>query len=167
MKQKWKIELEKGNVWRAKEILRSYIGSIYDPEIYFEYGKILYDVKDYYEAGKYLFVSGADREGKYKDAIDVFLNREQNADKRQFLSKLPRKFMHEDYEKYPQNVREYLENRTITKKDIDTFKKENRYTQEELSTFAQRLLTASLLFALVSLIVGIVVIIKWLIGLLI
>jgi tetratricopeptide (TPR) repeat protein len=53
-KEKWQIELEAGNIWRAKEILRSNIRWNYDTKIYLAYGKILFDVKDYYEAGKYL-----------------------------------------------------------------------------------------------------------------
>jgi len=54
-RSKWEKALDEGKVWRAKEILRSYIKDIYDPDIYKAYGKILYDLQDYEEAGKYLF----------------------------------------------------------------------------------------------------------------
>lgn len=58
-KQRLNAELEKGKIWRAKEMLRGRIGQpLYDTELYAEYGKLLFQVEDYYEAGKFLFLGG-------------------------------------------------------------------------------------------------------------
>jgi hypothetical protein len=116
IKEIWQIELEKGNIWRAKEILRSIIKLRYDTNIYLAYGKILYDVQDYYEAGKYLFISGQDKDGKYAKAIHIFLERHKCSDINQLISLFPRKFIREDSKNYSINVQEYIGNKGYIKK---------------------------------------------------
>jgi len=67
--------LARGQVWRAKEILRGNIGQRpYDPELYRRYGRLLLKLGDLPEAGKYLFLS-CDRSEDCSEAIDVYLDR--------------------------------------------------------------------------------------------
>ena len=48
--------IERGEMWRAKEILRGNIGtSSYDSQLYERYGRLLLDLGEMVEAGKYLF----------------------------------------------------------------------------------------------------------------
>jgi len=161
-KEKWQLELEAGNIWKAKEILRSIIRYSYDTNIYLAYGKILYDVKDYYEAGKYLFIAGEPIDGEYKDAIDIFLKRHENTYISQLISNFPRKFVHEPFENYPTSVQNYMNDRGCKKKDFDEFNKNNKYIQKESSLFYKILGFISLGFALMSLIIGGKTIIEWL-----
>ncbi len=122
--QKWEWELKKGNMWRAKEILRGHIAQIYQPEEYIAYGKLLYDLKDYYEAGKYLFAGGAEIDGNYKDAIYVFLERNNSVHLHEFMSKFPRSFTRTPYEVLPTSVRTYIESH-FSYEERETLKKEN------------------------------------------
>ncbi len=163
-KEKWQIELESGNIWRAKEILRSNIRYIYDLDIYLAYGKILYDVKDYYEAGKYLFIAGEPIDGEYKDAIDIFLKRHEHTYISQLISNFPRKFVQENFDNYPITVQEYIRHRGYEKKDIDKFKKDNQYVQIDSDSSLLGNILGILLMGLFLLIfvAGVTSIIEWL-----
>ena len=67
--------VQRGEVWRAKEILRGNIASgSYDSDLYERYGRLLVDLGELVEAGKYLFLSGR-RSPEYARAIDVYLSR--------------------------------------------------------------------------------------------
>ena len=67
--------VEKGEVWRAKEILRGNIASgSYDSQLYERYGMLLMELGELVEAGKYLFLSGR-RSPEYARAIEVYLSR--------------------------------------------------------------------------------------------
>ncbi len=122
--QKWEWELKKGNIWRAKEILRGHIAQIYQPDEYIAYGKLLYDLKDYYEAGKYLFAGGAEIDGKYKDAIYVFLERNNSVHLHEFMSRFPLNFARTSYEMLPTSVKTYIESH-FSSEERETLKKEN------------------------------------------
>jgi len=163
-KEKWQIELEAGNIWRAKEILRSNIRYIYDTDVYLAYGKILYDFKDYYEAGKYLFIAGEDIDGIYSEAIHIFLARYKDAYFTQLMSNLPRKFVQESFDNYPKNVQDYIQNRGYTKKDYQKYKKDNQYIEKPFSLFSKIIGMTLLVFSILSLIVGGATIIEYLLG---
>lgn len=163
-KEKWQIELEAGNSWRAKEILRSNIRWNYDTKIYLVYGKILYDVKDYYEAGKYLFIAGEALDGEYKDAINIFLERHNRTDTYNFISNFPRRFVQEDFDNYPKSVQNYLQNRGYDKKDFVKFKRDNQYVQTKSPIWIKGLGIISLIFVMASLVVGGVTIIEYFLG---
>ena len=67
--------VQRGEVWRAKEILRGNIASgSYDSELYERYGMLLMELGELVEAGKYLFLSGR-RSPEYARAIEVYLSR--------------------------------------------------------------------------------------------
>jgi len=132
-KEKWQIELDAGNIWRAKEILRSIIRWRYDIDIYLAYGKILYDVQDYYEAGKYLFIAGEELDGKYEIAIGLFLKRHQYTDLRQLISNFPNQFIRKSFSEYPLNVQSYMNNRGYKEKDFNEIREENKYVDYPMS----------------------------------
>ena len=67
--------VQRGEVWRAKEILRGNIASgSYDSQLYERYGMLLIELGELVEAGKYLFLSGR-RSPEYSRAIEVYLSR--------------------------------------------------------------------------------------------
>ena len=67
--------VQRGQVWRAKELLRGNIGSgSYDSPLYERYGRLLLDLGEAHEAGKYLFLSGR-RRPEFDEAIKVYLSR--------------------------------------------------------------------------------------------
>ncbi len=67
--------VQRGEMWRAKEILRGSIRSRgYDTELYERYGRLLLDLQETLEAGKYLLLSGM-RRPEYEAAIDLYLSR--------------------------------------------------------------------------------------------
>ena len=67
--------VQRGQVWRAKELLRGNIGSgSYDSPLYERYGQLLLDLGEAHEAGKYLFLSGR-RRPEFDEAIKVYLSR--------------------------------------------------------------------------------------------
>ncbi len=123
--KKWEWELKKGNIWRAKEILRGHIAQIYQPDEYVAYGKLLYDLKDYYEAGKYLFAGGVEIDGKYKDAIYVFLERNNSLHLNEFMSKFPYRFSNAPYDSLPLSVIQYIESR-FQLKEVEHQREKNK-----------------------------------------
>ena len=67
--------IERGERWRAKEMLRGSIRSQgYDVELYERYGRLLLDLQDKLEAGKYLLLSG-NHKPEYESAIELYLSR--------------------------------------------------------------------------------------------
>ena len=67
--------VQRGDAWRAKEILRGNIASgSYDSQLYERYGTLLMELGELVEAGKYLFLSGR-RSPEYARAIVVYLSR--------------------------------------------------------------------------------------------
>jgi len=159
---KWEKALNEGKVWRAKEILRSYIKLYYDTNIYKAYGKILYDLQDFEEAGKYLFMSGEGSDGKYGNAVKLFLSRHERADIEQFLSNLPKRFIYEPFDHYPENVRTYLSIHGYDEK-IKKIQK-SQYHNEELSLPFKIYGVVAILFIFLSIVVGGITIINWLLN---
>jgi len=162
-RSKWEKALYEGKVWRAKEILRSYIKDIYDPDIYKAYGKILYSLQDYEEAGKYLFMAGEDHKGKYADAIVLFLKRHERADMQQFLSNFPKRFIKESIKNYPVNVQNYLNGRGYTKELTEIQKRIKE--DYEANPMSEKVFIVLMAFFLLSFIVGVVTILGWIIDL--
>ena len=162
-KEKWQLEFEANNIWRAKEILRSIIRWRYDTEIYLAYGKILYDVKDYYEAGKYLFIAGEKTDGQYSRAIEIFLDRHQYADFNQLMSNFPKRFIQENFDNYPRNVQKYMDMRGYKKKTFEKFNEDNRYVQKPSSLFSKIVGLVLFSFAMASLVIGGMTIFNWII----
>ena len=73
--QKVDEAVQRGETWRAKEMLRGSIRSRpYDAELYERYGTLLLDLQEMFEAGKFLLLSGR-RCPEYEPAIDLYLSR--------------------------------------------------------------------------------------------
>ena len=107
--------VQKGEAWRAKEILRGNIASgSYDSQLYERYGMLLMDLGELVEAGKYLFLSGR-RRPEYERAIDVYLSRHP-ADRPDVLyHSFPSaaRFGEHQLSRYPLEVRRTLEERGL------------------------------------------------------
>lgn len=76
-------------LWRTKEILQ---GRLSHPEVDLallqKYGEVLLEMNDLIEAGRMLFCSGA-RDERFREAIDIFLSRNDRREPQRFLARLP------------------------------------------------------------------------------
>ena len=106
--------IQRGENWRAKEILRGNIASgSYDSQLYERYGLLLMDLGELVEAGKYLFLSGR-RSPEYAHAIEVYLSRHP-ADRPEVLyhSFPSAARFGEQLSRYPLDVRRTLQERGL------------------------------------------------------
>ena len=100
--------LARGEVWRAKEILRGNIGSRgYSPRLYERYGRLLLELGDKYEAGKYLFLS-AQRHAEYEDATSLYLGRVAKCHPQAIAWSFPKGARLEKLSSYPEPLRSEL-----------------------------------------------------------
>ena len=100
--------IQRGEVWRAKEILRGNIRLRgYDVDLYERYGKLLLDIGEMSEAGKYLFLSGR-RSAEYVKATSLYLERHVSNPEHMYFS-FPRAARLNDIDEYPEEVRRTLE----------------------------------------------------------
>lgn len=98
--------IARGEVWRAKEMLRGSVRTRgYDTELYETYGRLLLELQEVFEAGKYLFLSGQ-RRPEYEDAIGHYLSRMKSDSL--YLS-FPRAARLREVSAYPEAVRPALE----------------------------------------------------------
>lgn len=87
--QKAEAAVERGDLWRAKEILQGTLASQpYHPALYERYGRVLLAMRDLLNAGKYLFLSGR-RDPAYDESIAIFLNRFRDRDAGELVRALP------------------------------------------------------------------------------
>lgn len=99
-----RAEIEKGNLWRAKEILQGAIRSeTYDVELFEMLGTVFLEMGDLPEAGRFLFLSGV-RRPEYLQAIEIFLSRHRQKDPHNFLYLLPRRARLRTVSEYPDEV---------------------------------------------------------------
>ena len=81
--------LADGQLWRAKEILASRIGTLpLDPEVFERLGRVLLQMGDRLEAGRFLLVSGK-RQPEYQEAIALFVRRHSRGGWQDLLASLP------------------------------------------------------------------------------
>ena len=107
--------VERGEAWRAKEILRGNIASgSYDSDLYERYGLLLIELGELVEAGKYLFLSGR-RSPEYARAIDVYLSRHpaDRPDVLYYSFPSAARFSEYDLSRYPLEVRRTLQERGL------------------------------------------------------
>ena len=98
--------MARGEVWRAKEMLRGSVRTRgYDTELYETYGRLLLELQEVFEAGKYLFLSGQ-RRPEYEHAIGLYLSRTKGDSL--YLS-FPRAGRLREVSAYPEAVRPVLE----------------------------------------------------------
>ena len=101
-------ELEKGNLWRAKEILQGAIRSEgYNVQLFEMMGTVLLGMGDLPEAGRFLFLSGV-RRPEYLEAIELFLSRHRRTKSHNFIYLLPRRARLRTVSDYPQEVAQVL-----------------------------------------------------------
>ena len=106
--------LLRGEVWRAKEILRGNIGSgSYDSQLYERYGKLLMDLGELVEAGKYLFLSGY-RSPQCHQAIETYLSRHPEDRPEDLYYSFPSAARFRELHRYPLEVRRTLEERGLS-----------------------------------------------------
>jgi hypothetical protein len=82
------------------------------------------------------------------------------------MSNLPRKFIQEDFDNYPESVQNYINERGYDKKYFDEFKKNNRYIQIDTksSLFANIVGLFFVGLFLLILVLGVASIGEWLMG---
>lgn len=104
-------EIDRGNLWRAKEILGSRISqNPYDTELYEWYGVVLRSMGDSMVAGQYLFLSGASK-SEYEDAVNIFLNRYGCNGWKNLVATFPRKVRRTMVSDLPESVKTALTER--------------------------------------------------------
>ena len=105
--------LQRGQVWRAKELLRGNIGSgSYDSPLYERYGRLLLELGELVEAGKYLFLSGR-RCPEFDEAIKVYLSRHPQDRPEVLYYSFPAAARFRRIARYPLAVRRVLEERGL------------------------------------------------------
>ena len=105
--------IERGETWRAKEILRGNIGSAsYDSQLYERYGRLLLDLGELVEAGKFFFLSGR-RSPEYDQAIRVYLSRYPRGRPELLFYSFPSGARFRELHRYPLDVRRTLEERGL------------------------------------------------------
>jgi len=105
---KARAEIEKGNLWRAKEILQGAIrGQGYDVQLFEMLGTVFLRMGDLPEAGRFLFLSGV-RRPEYLEPIEIFLSRRRPKQPHNFVYLFPRKARLKTVSAYPQEVAQVL-----------------------------------------------------------
>jgi hypothetical protein len=102
-------EIERGNLWRAKEILQGAIGGekSFDVALFEMMGTVLLRMGDLPEAGRFLFLSGV-RKPEYLESIEIFLSRHRRKHPRDFVAHLPRNARLGSLSDYPDDVARVL-----------------------------------------------------------
>jgi hypothetical protein len=101
-------EIEKGNLWRAKEILQGAIRSeSYNVQLFEMMGTVFLRMGDLPEAGRFLFLSGV-RTPEYLEAIEIFLSRHRRTPPHKFIYLLPRRARLRTVSDYPHEVARVL-----------------------------------------------------------
>lgn len=105
---KARTELEKGNLWRAKEILQGATRSeSYDVQLFEMMGTVLLRMGDLPEAGRFLFLSGV-RRPEYQEPIEIFLSKHRRKKPHDFVHLLPRRARLRTMSDYPDEVAQVL-----------------------------------------------------------
>ncbi len=101
--------VERGEPWRAKEIVRGNLRLRgYDVDLYERYGRLLLDLGEAMEAGKYLFLSGK-RAPEYESPISTYLSRHLAGRLDNMYFSFPAAARLDDIDQYPEAVRQTLE----------------------------------------------------------
>lgn len=101
---KAKGEIEKGNLWRAKEILQGAVRSeSYDVQLFEMMGIVFLRMGDLPEAGRFLFLAGV-RNPEYLEPIEIFLSKHRRKEPHDFVNLLPRSARLRTMSDYPNEV---------------------------------------------------------------
>lgn len=113
-------EVEKGRLWRAKEILQGSLSQenhALEPDFLEAYGVLLNEMGDRFQAGKYLFLSGK-RQEAYTDAISLYLHRTRRIHINDLIHQFPARIRRQGFGQLSENVRKELEKRGAHPKDL-------------------------------------------------
>ncbi len=104
-----KEEIERGRLWRAKEILASSIANYgYSQELLLVLAEVLLKMGDDLDAGKYFLLSVDSPSDSEMAAISTFLTRYNNHSYRSLLKRFPSAVRLEHRDDYPEYLRSYL-----------------------------------------------------------
>jgi hypothetical protein len=100
-------EVEKGNLWRAREILQGSIPNAgYNCDLFERLGTVFLEMGDLPEAGRFLFLSDR-RKPEYEQAIEIFLGK-YGKNWRDLFRRFPRAARLSKLSDYPEGVRSKL-----------------------------------------------------------
>ena len=184
--------VQRGQVWRAKELLRGNIGSgSYDSPLYERYGRLLLDLGEFVEAGKYLFLSGC-RHPEFDEAIKVYLSRYPEDRPEVLYHSFPSAARFRQIVRYPLAVRRVLEERGLPQYFAQLEQERSEWARRKFERMGGRtgyayaplqreaphtrvqwiprvllqgFLSAIILFLLISTVIGVVVIVRWIVSL--
>jgi hypothetical protein len=156
-------QIQSGQLWRAKELLRGAIGlGRVDSSILERYGQLLESVGDRMEAGKYLFLSGV-RRPEYAAPIDLFLSRHRRGGPKALVAQFPNAIRCRSLKELPGEVIDELANLGI---NAGMFAKSRVRASATAGPWARRIIGAAVLAIcivfLVGTIVGVRAIVAWL-----
>lgn len=104
-----KEEIGAGRLWRAKEILASSLATYgYSREIYLAYADVLYALGDKLDSGKYYLLSVEEPSESQQQSIQLFLDRFENDDWRQLISRFPNAVKSVELQFLPKNLATHL-----------------------------------------------------------
>jgi hypothetical protein len=116
--EKAEIEINKGNLWRAKEIFQGNLGSLgYDYTLYEQYGNLLDKMGDRIEAGRFLFLSGKVPVNS-NESIKLYLVRYTRKEPKNILGTFPKAARLNIVDEYPKVVAEKLKELGIKTEDF-------------------------------------------------
>ena len=160
-------ELKAGRLWRAKEILSGYLGTVgYVPEVYAAYGRVLAEMHDSREAGKFLFLSGI-AAAEEQAVVDVYLAGIHGKPYGLIFSGFPSAARRRKLEEYPARVRSGLVALGFPE-DFDRMRCQRSQDAPQRKASNYNIATmlalggAFFVFILVGLLHGISVVLRWL-----
>ena len=161
-----RAEVEKGRLWRAKEILQGSLSQenyAIEPDFLEAYGVLLNDLGDRFQAGKYLFLSGKRHEA-YTEAISLYLDRTRRTHVNDLIRQFPARIRRQGLGHLSKIVRTELENRGATSKDLQ--RRDEIPSPYSSASWGDRyglwVMGGVLILFLISAIIGFVIIVRWL-----
>ena len=105
-------ELQKGRIWRAKEILASSLPNYgFNAALYEQYANVLMQMGDELEAGRFYLLCVEQPDLNQQRAIDLFVTRHAKKSYRELLKLFPRAARFDRLDAYPQLAQEFLKSR--------------------------------------------------------
>ncbi len=161
-----KAEVEKGRLWRAKEIFHGSLSReshVLEPEFLEAYGVLLNQLGDRFQAGKYLFLSGR-RYEVYAEAISLFLDRNKRTHINDLIRQFPARIRRQGLRHLSENVRKELEIRGANLKDLE--RREERSSNSSSPSWGERyglwVMGGVLILLLTAASIGFITVVGWL-----
>ncbi len=160
-----KAEIEKGRLWRAKEIFQGSLSQerhALEPDFLEAYGVLLNEIGDRFQAGKYLFLSGK-RHEEYAEAISLYLHRTRRTHINDLIRQFPATIRRQGLGHLSEIVRKELETRGVNPKDLQ-HRAEISSPSSSASwgdRYALWVLAGVLILVVIAASVGFVTIVRW------